>query len=267
MEFEPRNLVFRDVRLNQAYTTSLCISNTYPSSVDFSIIPSSSRYIVNPNRVNLSSGQSIVVTVRLFLNHNPSFSEGANSHEDIVVIKSSYFEHQISVVYSLNSKDTDISTRQSIFLKNTAEGVSTSQSLSPSLRERAAHHPKSVSPTLQIKQQIVEAPSASTIKTIDLERQLSAKNKIVQHLESIIKQLESKYPSVQELVRNHVEQERLGFEEKSEKVSSNPVPNGITGVADVKSTHFQLRNPNMAATLIVELLSYPVFWVRCPILF
>ena len=179
--------------------------------------------------MNLSSGQSIVVTVRLFLNHNPSFSEGANSHEDILVIKSSYFEHQICVAYSVNSKDTDISNRQSIFLKNTAEEVSTRQSISPSLRKRAAHQARSVSPTLQLQHQTVDAPSAATIKTIDLERQLSAKNKIVQHLEGIIKQFESKYPSVQELVRNHVEQERLGFEEKSEKVSSNLV-------TDVKST-------------------------------
>ena len=218
MEFEPRALVFQGVRLNQAYTTSLCISNKYTSAVDFSIQPSSTRYTVNPNRVNLSPGQSIVVTVRLFLNHNPSLSEGSNLHEDLIFVKSSYFEHEVSVKFTLSTKDTAVSSRQSIFLNNTAEEGKTRQSISPSLRNRVAHQSTSASPVPKSKQN-VEIPTATILRTVDLEKQLSAKNKTVEHLQSIIKQLESKYPSMQELVRNHVEQERLGFEEKSEKVS------------------------------------------------
>lgn len=52
----------------------------------------------------------------------------------------------------------------------------------------------------------------------DLERQLSVKNKTIQQLESIVTELESKFPSIKEVVRNRVDQERMNFEEKSEKV-------------------------------------------------
>ena len=217
MEFEPKALEFRDVRLNQSYTTSLCITNTYPTPVDFTLLPSSSRYLVNPNRVNLSPGQSIVITVRLFLNHNPSYSEGTNSHDDTILIKSSYFEHQLVVSFSLNNKDTGVNMRQSM-------SMSTSTSMSPSLRNRVASNTsRSISPSTRMTQQNAEN-NASISKIKDLEKQLSAKCKTVQQLEVIVSQLESKYPSVQEVVRNRVEQERLSFEEKSEKVSSLTSP-------------------------------------------
>jgi hypothetical protein len=73
---EPGALTFRDVRLNQAYTTSLCITNPLTASVEFSLRPSAPRYIVTPGKVTLQGGQSIVVSVRLFLSHYPNYSKG-----------------------------------------------------------------------------------------------------------------------------------------------------------------------------------------------
>jgi hypothetical protein len=167
---------------------------------------------VNPNRVNLSPGQSIVITVRLFLNHNPTLSDGTNGHDDIITVKSSYFEHVVNVSFFLSNRDSSIN-------------LSTRQSISPSLRTRVANQTnptRSRSPNSNpLQQSQTERLNISTNKTIELEKQLSAKSRTIQQLEGIITQLESKYPSVQEVVRNRIEQERLNFEEKSEKVSDN----------------------------------------------
>jgi uncharacterized coiled-coil protein SlyX len=217
MEFEPRAIAFRDVRLNQAYTTSLCLTNTYSASVEVSLIPPSSRYTINPNKIHLTAGQSIVVTVRLFLSHYPNFSKGSQSHEESITIKSSYFEHQVGVSFSLHSRDATTSS-------------SSSRSLSPSLRSRVPTTNQPVRSNLnsQRSQQHNESTlnSQRSLQNMDsrgnekdLEKQLAEQTKTVQQLESIITQLESKFPSVQEIVRNRIEQEQLGFEEKSEKVS------------------------------------------------
>ena len=217
MEFEPKFLEFRDIRLNQSYTTSLCITNTYPSTVDFKLEPSSSRFAVNPSRVNLPSGQSIVVTVRLFLKHNPNTSDGVNQHGDSIRVLSSYFDHAVNLIYSLHSKET---------------GAHPNTSIARNLRNRLS----------TVHQQILGAPSPSTTQVAaaaaaaaadisdtsssnvnELETRLSAKDRTIEQLECIIKQLESKFPSIQEVVRNRIEQERLVFEDKSVKVANENI--------------------------------------------
>ena len=212
MEFEPQFIEFRDIRLNQAYTTSLCITNTYPSTVDFAIEPSSSRFAVNPSRVNLSSGQSIVVTVRLFLNHNPNISDGSSQYGDSIRIVSSYFEHAVNVTYSLHNKET---------------GAHPSSSIAQSLRNRLPATHQQILGTLSLSstQNAVAADvsDSSSSKVKELETKLSSKVKTIEQLECIIKQLESKFPSIQEVVRNRIEQERIVFEEKSVKVANNNI--------------------------------------------
>jgi hypothetical protein len=209
MEFEPKYLEFRDIRLNQAYTTSLCITNTYQSTVDFTLEPSSSRFAVNPSRVNLSSGQSIVVTVKLFLNHIPNISDGVGQHGDSIRVVSSYFEHVVNLTYSLHSKETG------------------AHPITSTLRHRipAAHPQIPRSSSLSSIQNAVAADvsDSSSSKVTDLETKLSAKVKTIEQLECIIEQLESKFPSIQEVVRNRVEQERLVFEDKSVKVANNNI--------------------------------------------
>ena len=185
MELEPKALTFRDVFLNQAYTSSVCITNPLTAPVEFTLRPSSPRYTVTPNRVNLSGGQSIVVTVRLFLSHYPNFRQGLRGQDDTIHIKSAYFEQKLDVAFFLHSRDsTTLASR--------------SRSSSPMRPGMAA--------------------AVAGDSLAELQRQVHAKDAKIAQLETIIGQLESKYPSVQEIVRNRIEQERVIFEEKSEKV-------------------------------------------------
>jgi hypothetical protein len=181
---EPKSLSFQDVRLNQAYTASLCITNPLSISVDFSLRPSSSRYTITPNKVNLSAGQSIVVSVRLFLSHYPNYTKGVRGQDDTIHIKSSYFDQQVDVSFFLHSRDT-----------STKAAATRSRSPSPA---RASEPYESI---------------------LELQAQLKAKDLKIKQMEDIIGQLESKYPSLQDIVRNRLEQERAIFEEKSEKVT------------------------------------------------
>ena len=213
MEFEPKFLQFRDIRLNQSYTTSLCITNTYPSTVDFKLEPSSSRFAVNPSRVNLPSGQSIVVTVRLFLKHNPNTSDGVNQHGDSIRVLSSYFDHAVNLIYSLHSKET---------------GAHPNTLIAQNLRNRlSTAHQQILGASSPSKTQVAAAAAdisdTSSSKVNELETRLSAKDRTIEQLECIIKQLESKFPSIQEVVRNRIEQERLVFEDKSVKVANENI--------------------------------------------
>mgnify|MGYP002214535650 CR=1 FL=1 len=61
LEVSPESLVYRDVRLNNAYVNSICITNPLPATVEFTLRPSSQRYSLVPNRITLAAGQSIVV--------------------------------------------------------------------------------------------------------------------------------------------------------------------------------------------------------------
>lgn len=192
LDIEPKGLSFRDVRLNQAYTTSLCITNPLTASVEFTLRPSSPRYSITPNRVNLQGGQSIVVTVRLFLSHYPNYNRGVRGQEDTIHIKSAYFEQKVDVSFFLHSRDV---------------GTTASSSRSPS-------------PTGgRIRADGGGVGQSSTYDTIqELRLQLAQKETKIKQMEVIINQLESKYPSLHEIVKSRVEQEKAIFEEKSEKV-------------------------------------------------
>ena len=87
LHYEPAVLSFRDVRLNHPYSTSLSITNPMTAGVEFTLRTSSARYSVTPNRVYLNAGQSIVVTVKLLLNHYPNISKSKHAVEDYIHIK------------------------------------------------------------------------------------------------------------------------------------------------------------------------------------
>jgi hypothetical protein len=192
LDIEPKSLVYRDVRLNQAYSSSICITNPLTASVEFTLRPSSPRYTITPNRVNLNGGQSIVVSVRLFLSHYPNYSKGVRGQDDTIHIKSSYFEQKVDVTFFLHSRDS-VTT------------ASTSRSLSPNVRSSRGNKDR-------ITGNVVYDPLS------ELQSQIYIKDNKIKELEGIIGQLESKYPSMQEIIRSRLEQERSVFEEKSEKV-------------------------------------------------
>lgn len=186
MNFEPKQLTFRDVRLNQAYTTSLCITNPLTAAVEFTLRASSPRYSISPNRVVLNPNQSIVVTVRLFLNHYPNVQKGVQGQEDSIHIKSPYFDQKIQVDFYLHNQSV--------------------RSRSASPVERA------------VKAAAGEHSRSGTDLLSDLNAQLKVKDHRIEQLQNIVANLESKHPNLEEIVRAKIEKEREVFEEKSEKV-------------------------------------------------
>ena len=142
-------------------------------------------------------GQSIVVTVRLFLNHYPSFSRDLDGHDDILTIKSSYTEQHVGITFFLHSRDA--TTRAS-------------RSLSPTVN-------RGQQVTLRPYTSSSSSPSIGRSKTrVELEQQVSDQAKTISSLENVVTQLESNHPSVTELVRNKINQEKVLFEGQSEKV-------------------------------------------------
>ena len=227
MEFEPSKLEFREVRLNQAYTTSLCISNPLAAAVEFTLKPSSARYSISPNRVHLSPNQSIVVTVRLFISSFPSHEPahrgdagGTAAVQDWVLLKSTFFDQKIPIELFLHSsarvlerkRDTAVSFR--------------SHSTSPVARGRPGGNNQAIGRATSTASSSGGASSmrmraaGATDLIEDLREQVAVRDHRIGELEGIIANLEAKHPSVQAIVRSKLEQEREKFEEKSQKVSS-----------------------------------------------
>lgn len=199
VDIEPDSLVFRDVKLNQAQTASLCVSNPLTVTLEFTIRSSSSKYTISPNKVTLSAGQSIIVTVRLFVAHYSNYRKGVEGQSDTIHIKSPYFEQKIPVTFLLQPRD-----------------YSRSRSSSP-VKSRHASPTISSGASVRNSREMTSEPVDDPI--MELSRQLKLKDKKIKQLEEIVGELENKYPSLQQIVKNRVEQERLVFEEKSIKVN------------------------------------------------
>jgi hypothetical protein len=217
MEISPEALVFRDVRLNSAYVSSVCVTNPLPATVEFILKPSSQRYSVTPNRVTLAAGQSIVLTVRLFLSHYPNSLKGFRGQEDHVQVKSSYFEQKIPLTFFLHSKD--------------GSPVARARSHSPAVSGREFQEDDIIMTPAP-----ASTPSGGRVRSSSTRREASIParesedliqkmNLIIKGKEEKIRQLsetvgflEGKYPNWQQIIHNRIEQERNSFEEKSEKV-------------------------------------------------
>jgi hypothetical protein len=123
---DPDHLAFASVRLNQAYKSSLCITNNDSTSVEFSIRSTSPRYSISPNRARLDAGKSIVVTVRLFVSAtNPAPDATTSPKSDFLLLKTLYSEQRVRVSFQLFNK---------------REGT-TSRSLSPSRQRVSIYSP------------------------------------------------------------------------------------------------------------------------------
>ena len=101
MDIEPSSLSFREIRINQTYSASICISNTYQTPIEFQLIPSHQRYTIIPNKVTLYPKQSIVITVKLFANQKKIDL----SIEDSIRVKSDFSEQRIPI--ELHFKDNN----------------------------------------------------------------------------------------------------------------------------------------------------------------
>ena len=156
---EPDCLAFASVRLNQAYKSSLCITNNDSASVEFSIRSTSPRYSISPNRARLDAGKSIVVTVRLFVSAtNPAPDATTSPKNDFLVLKTLYSEQRVRVSFQLFNK---------------REG-STSRSLSPSRQIFNSYSPSyraPDSPAPMFPEELVPRTELQlTTKTLEQER-------------------------------------------------------------------------------------------------
>lgn len=217
MEISPEALVFRDVRLNNAYVNSICVTNPLPATVEFILKPSSQRYSVTPNRVTLGGGQSIVLTIRLFLAHYPNSLKGFRGQEDHIQVKSSYFEQKIPLTFFLYSKEVT--------------PIARSRSHSPAAREQQQHYQGREEDSNEIftpasasgrARSTGSSSKRDTSRSEDLIQKMNliirGKDERIQQLQETVGFLEAKYPNWQQIIHNRIEQERNSFEEKSEKV-------------------------------------------------
>eukprot|EP00981_Chlorochromonas_danica_P003963 scaffold750_cov165-Ochromonas_danica.AAC.1 len=193
MQLEPNSIHFREVRLHQVYSSSLCLTNRLEGAVDLRLKCSSARLSVSPSKARLVPGQSLVVTIKLFLNHLPSSSSSSSSAalEDWVEIKSSFFDQKVSVfIHPLRLSSSKPPSRSS----------------SPAPPPPAPPAPP--------------APATSQVSLRELRAELEAKDRRVKALEAALESLQMQRtdPSLDALVAARLAAERAHFDEQSEKV-------------------------------------------------
>jgi len=150
-----------------------------------------------------------VVTVRLFLTAYPNSSRSGGGGqqqgvEDLIYIKSDYFDQKVkSVLYLMG---TDVET----------VGRGRSESPAGLRRSGSATRMSSASPG---GRRSGSSPSGAPRETMaELRALLHSKDEQIKLMEGTIGELEGKFPSLQAVIKNRVEQERCTFEEKSAKV-------------------------------------------------
>jgi hypothetical protein len=189
MNFEPKQLVFRDVRLNQPYTTTLSIENPLTAAVEFELRASApARYDIKPSRVTLLPKQSISITVRLHMKSYNDVRKGVQGQSDSIHIKSHYFDQKVPVEFFMHSQ--------------------AAASRSPSPAERATSRMKTGGREVQSGTDILR----------ELNAQIQAKDHQIAELEKIVGNLESKHPDLERVINARLEAERSQFEVKSQQV-------------------------------------------------
>ncbi|GLC48074.1 hypothetical protein PLESTB_000056300 [Pleodorina starrii] len=100
---EPDELFFRDVKLSQAYSQTVRITNTLRGPVELTVKPGSSeRYTVVPSSLRLRGGEAASVEVRLrvlrFVQRQKAVEQG---HRDIFHIKGIHFDQKFHATFWL----------------------------------------------------------------------------------------------------------------------------------------------------------------------
>lgn len=186
LNVEPQSLVFRNVTLNQTYTTSVCISNPLTAGVDISLRPSNPRYQLSPNKATLGPGQSVVVTVRLLLAHYPNMKKGVQGVEDTLHIKSRYFEQSVSVTFFLDQSHTGMGAMSAL------EGR-------PPLNARSSSPGR-----------VAFGPGADPLLT-QAHAELQAKDDRICNLEEQLEIMQAPYPELKDAIAKALELEREVF--------------------------------------------------------
>jgi hypothetical protein len=181
MELEPKELVFRDVRLTHVYKASLTVSNPFSTSADLILTPSAPRYKIDPARVTLRPNSAYTFTVTLQIMGYADYSSGVAGIHDFIRIKAPFSEQKVDITVYLRSRD----------------------------RENSRSPLRTVS-----KSSAVSAANAVE----ELQAQLHLKDVKIKEMQQILSEVEARHPNLQALLQNKEEQLRADFNEKSEKV-------------------------------------------------
>lgn len=230
LDVEPKSLVFRDIHLNESYTSNLLLTNSLSTHVSVNLRSSApGRYIIAPNQINIHSGESVVVTVRLHITNFPAYEKGVRGLEDHIQISSSFFEQKISTTSFLH-KRTGASilassvTASHLNRSDNGDGNTVSNTnMPPPPSGPADHKQRKFIKTMQNNASFAAAATAekrSTDHIIDeLNTAVKFRDATIEKLHVTINKLEEKHPDFHEIIRDRVELERITFEEKSQKVS------------------------------------------------
>jgi hypothetical protein len=235
LDIEPKSLVFRDIRLNQSYTSNLLITNPLATHADIALRSSApGRYVIAPNQINIQPGQAVVVTVRLHVNHFPAYEKGVRGQEDTIQVSSSFFEQKISTMLFLHKRTGSASalalssTAASMHTKSTSGPDISNSSSGPVVMGPAAspspddHKQRKFIKTMQNNASFAAAATAEKRSTdhiiAELQSVIKSRDLVIEKLHGTIVKLEEKHPNFHDIIRDRVELERITFEEKSQKV-------------------------------------------------
>jgi hypothetical protein len=197
----PARVDFGDILLNRRYPQYITVTNNYTAAVRFKVTTSTARLTVNEPSISLHAGQSIVLTIFLFVNHRGDIDR---ANDDYIRFHSDFEDFQVKVEYSI---------AQSMRSSSPARGSSPNRSgmVSGNIRPQSSFRSK------RNEKEIIEEQAAQ-VKNLN--------NKVVE-LEKILGNLKSKYPDLDAVVASRLKIQEQEFQDKSEGVGLFELSNNI----------------------------------------
>ena len=214
IEVQPNNLVFRNVRQNTSYVSTVVITNTLASPVDITFTVSSNRYTITPATASLNSNESIAITVKLKLVNFYNIKSGLKGVKDFLSLKSTFFEQKIPLTFFL-AKPNAIDSPA-------ASGSNPNHSQYPASNSNPPPNPNAqlIDQSVHFSRQIESLQMSNN----SLSQSLRDQQQENQHLRNMLENVNQTVPNVQALVDEQIRRERLDFENRSEKVRGQKKP-------------------------------------------
>jgi hypothetical protein len=195
IEVEPSVINFPSVSLRKEYKTNVTIVNKLAAEVHLHLISSSSYFRINPSELRLSPKQAIIITVRLWFEHDPEIRMLRNDYVSVKLADSDQTLLHIPIKFSLAQ----------------TRSRSTSRSPTPSQRK--------IAPQSKSRRSTSEDINTSSSSLL---QELHASNMIKDHeihqLKDMIGDVHRKYPDHEDIVDAVRKKEQHKYEERSQKV-------------------------------------------------
>ena len=188
LQADPAAISFHNVLPRQEYSTNFRLDNSLAAPAHLILTPSSSQlFQISPTEIHLAAKQSIIITVKLYLDHVPNMKM---LRDDFIMVKLKDQNTpmlKVPIEFSLSSR-------------------SASSSPTPSSRR--------ISATVKHKG---EKSSSSSILN-ELHAQNVLKEKRIKELEESLGGISRKHPELDEVVQSVRDEERSKYEERSRRV-------------------------------------------------